>query len=506
MNRSPEFVTADDAVASIPDGATVATDGFTLLGVAEEVYEAVERRFLASGRPRGLTIVGASGQSGNELGFEHFAHTGLVRRVVGSHWGLQPRMSRFLGRNGAEAICLPQGQISTLYRAIAARRAGNVTTIGIGTFVDPEHGGGRINEAAAAARPYVESIAIDGERHLLYRSFPVDVAIIRATAVDDDGNCSIAEEAVTLDLLSVAQAAKASGGMVIVQAKYRVERGAIPPRDVVVPGRFVDYVVVASNPDRYHRQSRAYPFDDRLINAGPVPPAVVDPALPDDRLAIGRRAVRDLAPGEIINIGTGIPGDVISTALAESGLTGRVTVTVESGTHGGAPLGGTDFGAALHPTAIISHAHQFDFYAGGGLDATFMGVGEVDRYGNVNVSKLGERVIGCGGFIDITQSTRRIYFCFALGGRHTKFVNEVSHLTFNAGLAHARGQEVLYVTERAVFRLTGSGLRLVELMPGHELHRDVLSLIPFDVEIDDALTAADRSSTPEVNATHTTKS
>ncbi|TDE09300.1 CoA-transferase [Jiangella asiatica] len=491
MSRVPRFVTADEAVAAIPDGGTVATDGFTLLGVAEEVFEAVERRFLATGTPRGLTVVAASGQSGNELGFEHFAHEGLVGRVVGSHWGLQPRMSRFLRDNGAEAVCLPQGQISTLYRAIAARRAGNLSRIGIDTFVDPERDAGRINEAAAAAPPYVESVHIDGERHLLYRSFPVDVAIIRATSVDPDGNCSIAEEAATLDQLAIAQAAKASGGIVIVQAKYAVDRGAIAPREVMVPGQFVDLVVVTTDAQRYHRQSKGFPFDARLVSAGAVPADPAEFVLPEDRLAIGLRAVRDLSPGEIINIGTGIPGDVISAALAEAGLAGQVTVTVEAGTHGGAPLGGTDFGATLHPTAIIPQSHQFDFYDGGGLDATFMGVGEVDRFGNVNVSLLGERVIGCGGFIDITQSTRRIYFCFVLGGRHSKFVRDVGHLTFNGTRAHREGQEVWYVTERAVFRLTGSGIRLVELRSGYDLHDDVLALIPFDIEVDsDALAVA----------------
>lgn len=489
MSRAPRFVSADEAAAVIADGATVATDGFTLLGVAEEVFEAVERRFLTTGAPRELTVVAASGQSGNGQGFEHFAHEGLVRRIVGSHWGLQPRMSRFLRENRVEAICLPQGQISTLYRAIAARRAGNLSRIGIGTFVDPERDGGRINEAAAAAPPYVESVHIDGERHLLYRSFPIDVAIIRATSVDPDGNCSIAEEAVTLDLLAVAQAARASGGIVIVQAKYAVGRGAIPPREVTVPGGFVDLVVVTTDAERYHRQSKGFPFDPRLVSAGAVPADPAEFALPADRLAIGLRAVRDLSPGEIVNIGTGIPGDVISAALAETGLAGRVTVTVEAGTHGGAPLGGTDFGATLHPAAIIPQAHQFDFYDGGGLDATFMGVGEVDRFGNVNVSLLGERVIGCGGFIDITQSTRRIYFCFVLSGRHPKFVRDVGHLTFNGADAFEAGQEVWYVTERAVFRLTGSGLRLVELRPGYDLRADVLDLIPFEVEVDDAALA-----------------
>jgi propionate CoA-transferase len=488
MSR-PAFMSADAAAARIPDGATLATDGFTLIGVAEEIYAAIERRFLAAGAPRGLTIVGASGQSGNELGFEHFAHEGLAKRIVGSHWGLQPRMSRFLGRNGAEGICLPQGQISTLYRAIAAGRPGNLSRVGIGTFVDPERDGGRINAAAALAPDYVESVVIGGERVLLYKSFPIDVGIIRVTEIDDDGNCTLEEEAVTLDQLGIAQAAHASGGTVIVQAKRRVARGTIPPRRVMIPGRFVDIAVIATDASRYHRQSRGFELDPRMTAPGiAVLPA--NPGLSEERLRIGRRAVRDLRAGEIVNIGTGIPGDVIATALGEAGLAGKVTLTVESGIHGGAALGGMDFGAAIHPDAIIPHASQFDFYDGGGLDATFMGAGQVDRNGNVNVSRLGDRVVGCGGFIDITQSTRRIFFCLEMGGRHPKFVEEVAHLTFNGDIARRNGQEIWYVTERAVFRLVENGLRLVEMMPGYEVRRDVLDLIPFAIEVDPALEAA----------------
>jgi propionate CoA-transferase len=483
MPMGPTFVSADQAAGLIEDGVTVATDGFTLLGVAEEIFDALERRYLATGTPRDLTVVAAAGQSANALGFEHLAHDGLVSRVIGSHWGLQPEMSRFLGQDKAQAICLPLGQVCALYRAIAAGRPGHLTTIGVGTFVDPALDGGRINDSARLAPDYVQAIEIDGQRCLLYRSFPIQVGILRATVVDDDGNCAMAEEAVRLDALSIAQAVRASGGLVLVQAKRRVPRGAIAPGDVTVPATFVDHIVMTSDASRFHRQSAGFVFDRRLIQADPDHDQFDGTWPPEDRLTVGLRAVRDVAPGDIINIGTGLPGDVVGAALARVGLAGQVTVTVEAGIHGGLPLGGMDFGAALYPHAIIAQGHQLDFYDGGGLDATFMGVGEVDRDGNVNVSRLGGRVIGCGGFIDITQSTRRIYFCFVMGGRHQKFVPQVSHLTFNAPVARQAGQEVWYITERAVFRLTDDGLELTELADGYDIDRDVLQTIPFPVRV-----------------------
>lgn len=496
MSRAVEFMSADEAVQCVSDGDTVATDGFTLLSVADEVFEALVSRFHATSHPRDLTLVGASGQSGNGGGFDRFAVDGFAKRVVGSHWGLQPAMSRFLGENRAEAICLPQGQISNLYRAIAARRPGILTRVGIGTFVDPALGGGRMNDAAQAAPDYVTEIDIEGERHLLYRSFPIDVGIIRVTTVDDDGNCSLEEEAVKLDQLGIAQAVKASGGTVIVQAKRRVAAGQIKPHDIAIPARFIDVVVVTTDVDRYHRQSHGFLSDQRLISAGtPTDPEEV--ATEDaERLAIGLRAVQDLKPGQIINIGTGIPGDAVPRAIAASPSAAGVTITVESGIHGGAPLGGVDFGAALHPEAIITHSSQFDFYDGGGLDATFLGVGELDREGNVNVSWLGSRIIGCGGFIDITQSTKRVYFCFAMGGRHPKFVERVSHLTFSGPRAISEGQEVWYISERAVFALTADGLVVHEVMPGYELDRDVLALIPFEVGVADHV----RQGTPTLSS------
>jgi propionate CoA-transferase len=474
-----------EAVAAIPDGATVAVDGFTLMGVAEALYEGIEATFRATGHPRDLVIVHAAGQSNRKVGFEHFAVEGLATRIVGSHWGLMPRMSAFLGQGLAEAVCLPQGQLSTLYRSIAAGRPGNLSRIGLGTFVDPRIEAGKVNQPARDHAPdYVSIEQIDGQDFMLYRSFKIDVGIFRASAVDQDGNCSQEDEAVWLDALAIAQAAHNANGIVICQAKKLVPRGAIPPRQVTVPGALVDLVVPAPDPERQHRQTDGTFFDPIYVTAAS---AAELPGAPfSTRLVIGRRAIRFLHRGDIVNIGTGIPGDSVGPALAEAGLSDAITLTVESGVYGGVPAGGVDFGITAHPTAIIPHANQFDFYNGGGLDATFMGAGQVDQFGNVNVSRLGGRVIGAGGFIDITQSARLVCFCFTLEGRNEKFVPRVDHLTFSAEQARKNNQEVLYVTERAVFKLDSAGLRLIEIAPGVE-PAEVLQRIPFRVAVAEPL-------------------
>lgn len=479
---TPALVSVAEAVAAIRDGSTVATDGFTMMGVAEGVLAEIERQFLHRGHPRGLTVIHAAGQSNRVGGFEHFAHPGLTRRVIGPHWGLMPKMSAFLATDEVEAFCLPQGQLSALYRAIAAGRPGILSRVGLGTFVDPRLDGGCINaHARRAANGYVQLVHLDDEPYILYRTFPIEVGIIRATSVDPDGNCSQEEEAVHLDALAIAQAVRNSGGRVICQAKRVVPRGTIAPKDVVVPGCLIDLVTIAENPDRDHRQTDSSAFDPRFLSASAELTGGLGGLPSGERGAIGRRAIAFLSPGDVVNIGTGVPGDTIGSAMAEVGLANSVTLTIESGVYGGVPQGSTDFGVAVSPSAIIAHPAQFDFYDGGGLDITFMGAGEVDRRGNVNVSRLGDRVIGCGGFIDIVQSARKVCFCFAFAGRYPKFVEEVDHRTFSAEQALARGQQVFYVTERATFALTRRGLELTEVAPGFDVDKDVLALLPFPV-------------------------
>jgi propionate CoA-transferase len=478
----PEFLPAAEAVRRVPDGATIATDGFTMMGVAEELLSELEARYRATGAPGNLVVIHAAGQSDRIGGFEHFAVDGMVRRVVGSHWGLMPRMSRFLGESRAECVCLPQGQITAMFRATAAGRPGHLTKIGLGTFADPLLLGGKVNEAARAHSPdYVERLRVGDADWLLYRSVPIDVAIIRATQVDEAGNCSQDEEAVWLDTLAIAQAARASGGIVLCQAKKVVPAGSIPPRQVTVPGNLVDIVSPVSDAARSHRQTHGAVFDPAYLggSGGQARAAATTPY--SSRLAVARRAIRFLRKGDVVNLGTGIPGDAVGPALAEIGQQAEVLLTLESGVYGGVPAGGVDFGIAQAPSAIIPQSAQFDFYNGGGLDAALMGLGQVDAAGNVNVSALGGKRIGCGGFIDITQSARRVYFLFLFGGRHPKFVSRLDEVSFSADQATADGREVAYVSDRAVFSLTRYGLRLEEI--GDISLDEIRAAVPFDFEV-----------------------
>jgi propionate CoA-transferase len=480
------FTTPEAVAALIPDGATVASDGFTMMGVADEVLAEIERSFLQTGRPRDLTWVHAAGQSNRTEGLARVAHAGLLKRVVGPHWGLNPPMAHLLGSDQVEAVCLPQGQIATLYRTIAAGRPGQLSTVGLGTFVDPRIDGGRVNDRTRAAIPADEYVALTelaGREYLLYKSFPIDVAVIRGTRMDPDGNLSQDDDATRLDSLALAQAVHNRGGIVIAQVKQLVGHGDVGARQVAVPGVLVDYAMVCSDPQSHHRPSDGYPAGSRELTTGYASPELLARTLSAvtvsaDRAAIGERGIRLVAAGDIINIGTGIPGDTVGIALARTGRLQDVHLTVESGTYGGVPLGGVDFGAALHPAAVIGHPQQFDFYNGGGVDITFMGVGQVDGAGNVNVSKLGANVTGCGGFMDIVDGARRICFLMSADSKHPKFADRVDHLTFNGGAALDKGREVYLATEHYTLRLTRDGWALVDA-DDSPAARAALAAIPF---------------------------
>ena len=503
-----KFMSAAQAAELIRDGDTVGLmGGGGGLMEATHLFEAVQARFLSTAAPRNLTVMHALGIGDKRTkGMNCFAHEGLVRRVIGGHWVWSPAMQQLALDNKIEAYILPGGVSSQLMREIGAGRPGLITHVGLGTVCDPRHGGGRMNDAAR--EELAEVVTLDGREWLRYKPFPIHVAIVRASAADDEGNISFEHEAANLDAQSLALAARNSGGKVIVQVRERCPKGSLKAREVRIPSAWVDAIVV----DPEQQTSYAIPFDpafsgeltgpERLQSEADDHAREVAAAADafNERQAVARRAAVELfntgKARPVINYGVGVP-DAVAKLIAARNEQHRIYQTIEHGTYGGTLMDGVLFGYARNATAMLDAATQFDFYGGGGLDIAFLGFGEFDAEGSVNVSRLGGVTVGPGGFIDIAQNAKKVVFCGTFAakgvklqtgdglmrvlqqGSVKKLVRQVDQITFSGPQGLVRGQQVLYLTERCSFRLTPAGIELFEIAPGIDLQRDILDQMEF---------------------------
>jgi len=496
-----KFVSAAEAVAQIPDDATIAiTGGGGGLCEAMTLQSAVEKRFLETGHPRNLSLFHALGIGNRkDTGVSRFAHQGMVRKVTGGHWVWSPRMQEMAKDNAIEAYVLPGGVAMQLMREIAAKRPGLITPIGLGTFIDPRVDGGRMNQAATD--DVCEVITLDGQEYLRYFTQTIDVCLLKGSIADEDGNISLDEEPANLDTYAIAAAVHNSGGTVIFQVRDRVQNGDLGARQVRIPSAIVDFIVI----DPQQGQAYETMYDPSISGQArhDLEPVVAPPM--NIRRVIANRAKTELRPGMIVNFGFGIPDEIASLVEAE-GIQDQFYQTIEHGTYGGRLMTGNMFGYSQNASCMIDGPSQFDFYTGGGLDIAFLGFGQIDAQGNVNASMLGGLPVGPGGFIDIAQSARKVVFVGtfdAKGGEYKtghgrldisrngsiqKFVKTVDQITFSGRHAMKQNQEVLIVTERAVFQLEDDGLHLIEVAPGVDVEKDILGQMEFQPIVKDRIT------------------
>lgn len=505
--QKDKIIGVDDAIGLIRDKDVVCTTGFVQSCIPEALHAALERRYVKTGAPRDLTLIMCAGAGDSKgLGTGRLHHPGLLKRVIAANLGRMPKVAEACKNNLLEGYNLPQGIIAKLYRSCASGSPGLFSKVGLHTYVDPRYDGGKVNEMTK--EDIVKLVEFDGVEWLFYKATPIDVALIRATSADPFGNLAMEKEPLTLDCLAQAMAAHNNGGLVIAQVERIVEQGSLRPKDVKVPGILVDCVVVADTAEM-HRMNYGIEYDASLSGEIRVPATGIAKMKLNERKIIARRASFELPLNGVINLGVGAPDGVASVA-AEEGVTPHIVMTTEAGAVGGVLAGGSSFGSSRNAHSVIDQNEMFDFYHGGGLDLTCLGMAECDRAGNVNTSRFGGRLNGCGGFIDISQNSRAVVFAgtFTAGGlkvavkdgklkilqegRSKKFVKRVEQITFSGTYAAMRAQPVIYVTERCVFQLTMQGLELIELAPGIDIDRDILPHMDFEPLIENPIAMDER--------------
>ena len=485
--------TMSEALNLIRDGAVVATSGFVHWSLPDEVFKAIEDRFLDTGHPANLECVFTGSAGHNGTGYDRLGHKGLISKVIAAHVGLTPKIVDMINANECQAYNFPLGVVVELFRSSTQGKKGLLTKVGLRTYVDPRLEGGKMN--AVTTEDLVKVVEFDGEEWLYYPTPKMDIAIIRATTADKEGNLSVEDEAGRLDSKNIAMAVRAAGGKVIAQVKH-VSDTKLPRASVEIPGYFVDAVVESREPEKYHRMTANIYFDKRYCGMVDVPVESIKPVPLNVRKVIARRCAMELTPASLVNLGIGIP-ELVATVAGEEGVASEMTLTSEDGVIGGMPGAGDLFGGSLNASATITMPEIFDIYNGGNLDLAVLGMAEVNQKGDNNVSRFGPRIPGCGGFINISQSTPKVIFCgsftadgtkYEIGngelhviqeGKARKFVNTVQQVTFSGEYSASRGQKVLYVTERAVFELTKHGLMLIEKAPGVDLQKDILDQMEF---------------------------
>ena len=496
-----KIMPAEDAIALIQPGDVLAVSGYGTNGVPEKLLAELQGRFKEAGTPDGLTLVFAGGiGDAKDRGLNRLGHETLLKRVIAGHYGLIPAIERLAVDNKIEAYNLPEGVITHLYRDIAAGKPGTLSKVGLDTFVDPRIEGAKVNHAAV--EDIVELVTLNGEETLFFKGFPIDVAFIRGTTADQAGNITMEKESLRLETLAMALAARNSGGIVICQVERVAQEDTLDARRIRIPGILVDCVVVAE--PEFHMQTYNNQYNPALSGELKLPLESLPSLALDERKVIARRAAMELTPQSVVNLGLGLPS-MIGNVTNEEKIFDQITLTVDPGVFGGVPMGGYDFGASMNFCAAIDHPYQFDFIDGGGLDSAYLGFAECDGAGNINASRFSNRVSGCGGFINITQNSKKVVFVgtFTSGGlkteirdgrltitqegKHRKFVNEIGQVTFSGPRAAAQGRPVHYVTERCVFTLRPDGLELTEVAPGIDIRSQILELLPFTPILDDPI-------------------